>query len=83
MKPLLTAAQRSAIKWLREHGGDACFDRNGIAFAQGETAPIQRSTWNALSESGLIQFYGGRRDGGQGYGRLRLIPEPAARESGQ
>ena len=71
----MTDAQKSALKWLREHGGDGCFDKHGVAFAQGETAPVTRSTWNALEKLGLIEFYGGRRDGGRGYGRLRLTPK--------
>lgn len=72
----LTAAQAAAMKWMKEHGGDACFDRHGVAFAQGETAPFTRTTWNGLERAGLLQFYGGRRDGGHGYGRLRLVSEP-------
>lgn len=67
----MTPAQKSALKWLEDHGGDACFDKHGVAFAQGETAPVSRSTWNALEKLGLIQFCGGARDGGRGYGRLR------------
>lgn len=73
---VLTKSQAAALKWLQEHGGDACFDRNGVAFAQGETAPFTRQTWNGLKAAGLLQFYGGRRDGGSGYGRLRLVGEP-------
>lgn len=68
----MTKAQSAALKWLKDHGGDGCFDRNGVAFAQGETAPVTRSTWNALADMGLIEFYGGKRDGGTGYGRLRI-----------
>ena len=68
----MTSAQKVALKWLKDRGGDGCFDRNGIAFAMGETAPVQRSTWNALAEQGDIEFYGGVRDGGRGYGRLRV-----------
>ena len=77
-RPPLTAAQAAALKWLREHGGDGCFDRHGVALAQGETAPVMRSTWNALQQAGFVQFYGGKRDGGRGYGRLRLTPAPSA-----
>lgn len=75
-RPVLTRAQKAALEWLRERGGDACFDKRGILFTQGQTAPVMRSTWNALAELGLVQFYGGARDGGRGYGRLRLTPEP-------
>lgn len=78
-RPMLTRAQREALDWLQKHGGDACFDKRGILFTQGETAPVMRSTWNALSEAGLVQFYGGVSDGGRGHGRLRLTPGPEAR----
>lgn len=69
----MTKSEQKALEWLRERGGDGCFDRNGIAFAQGETAPVMRSTWNSLAKQGLLEFYGGAKDGGKGYGRLRLI----------
>lgn len=75
MKPQLTKAQSDALKWFREHGGDGMFDNNGVLLAQGELAPHSRSTWNALDRAGLIQFYGGKRDGGRGRGRARLTPE--------
>jgi hypothetical protein len=67
---------KAALKWFREHDGDGCFDKNGVAFAQGETAPVCRSTWNKLRDLGFIQFYGGVREGGKGYGRLRLVEPP-------
>ena len=70
-----TKSQQTALRWLSDRGGDACFDRNGVALAQGETAPIERKTWNALQAMGLIEFYGGVRDGGRGYGRLRHTPK--------
>lgn len=68
----LTASQAAAVKWLRERGGDACFDKRGVALAAGESAPFLRSTWNELQKAGLLEFYGGKRAGGKGYGRLRL-----------
>ena len=58
-------------------GGDGVFDRHGIALAQGETAPVVRATWNTLRDAGLIEFYGGKADGGSGYGRLRLTAAAA------
>lgn len=79
-RPTLTKSQSAALKWLKEHGGDGCFDKHGVAFAQGETAPFTRPTWNGLEAAGLLQFYGGRRDGGRGYGRLRLIAAPSCRQ---
>lgn len=75
-RPKLTTAQAAALKWLKERGGDGCFDKHGVAFAQGETAPVMRSTWNGLRDVGLLEYYGGRAAGGSGYGRLRLIAEP-------
>lgn len=68
----LTKSQKAAKEWLAERGGDGCFDRHGVALAQGETAPFTRATWNALRDAGLLEFYGGKHDGGSGYGRLRL-----------
>jgi hypothetical protein len=65
-------ATDQALKWLNERGGDACFDKHGVAFAQGETAPFMRSTWNKLRDADKIEFYGGVHDGGSGYGRLRV-----------
>ncbi len=67
----LTVAQRRALEWLRARGGDGVFDKNGVVLAQGETAEVMRSTWNALRDLGLIEFYGGRAQGGQGRGRIR------------
>ena len=64
--------QQAALKWLKERGGDGCFDKNGVALAQGETAPVTRHTWNALEQEGFIEYYGGARTGGSGYGRIRV-----------
>lgn len=75
-KPTLTKPQWAALKWLNAHGRDGCFDKHGVAFAQGETAPVMRSTWNALQQLGLVEFYGGARNGGSGYGRLRMTGGP-------
>ena len=70
----MTKAQEQALKWLREHGGDAVFDRYGVALAMGETAPFQRSTWNGLRDLGLVEFY---NPAGKGRGRMRLLaPTP-------
>lgn len=71
--PAATAAQRSALAWLEKRGGDGCFDRFGVALAQGESAPVERKTWNALRDLGKVEFYGGRATGGTGYGRLRVV----------
>ena len=71
MTHTLTKAQQEALRWLREHGGDGCFDANGIVLAGGETAPVMRITWNALRDAGLVQFYNPRADG-KGRGRIRI-----------
>lgn len=69
----MTKAQSVALEWLISRGGDGVFDRNGVALAQGESASVERKTWNALAELGKIEFYGGKRSGGTGYGRLRVV----------
>ena len=67
----MTKAQTDALKWLRDRGGDACFDKHGVALAMGETAPVARSTWNKLRDAGLIEFY---NPSNKGRGRLRILP---------
>lgn len=68
----LQPAHRDALKWLSERGGDGVFaDRSRqVLYAHGEKAPFMRSTWNALRELGLIEYYGNRR--------CRLISERRA-----
>ncbi|MBX9875008.1 MAG: hypothetical protein K2X84_09135, partial [Beijerinckiaceae bacterium] len=56
--------------WLRKHGGDGIFDRNGVLLAAGESAPFMRATWNALRDAGLVEFY---NPTGKGRGRCRLV----------
>lgn len=73
--PRLTESQHEALKWLRERGGDAALDKNGVALAAGETAPFTRTTWNALRDAALIEFY---NPSGKGYGRLRIVKAEAA-----
>lgn len=53
----LTKSQQAALNWLREHNGDGLFDRYGVLVAAGERAPVMRSTWNALRDAGLVEFY--------------------------
>lgn len=67
----LTSAREKALKWLKDHGGDAAFDKYGVAFSMGETAPVTRSTWNALQHLGLVEFYNPHS---KGRGRMRLTP---------
>ena len=66
----LTKAMQAALKWLRDRGGDAAFDRYGVALAMGDSAPVARSTWNKLRDAGLVEFY---NPSGKGRGRLRLV----------
>jgi len=66
----LTTAQKEALRWLKEHGGDGAFDKFGVALAAGESAPVARSTWNKLRDAGLVEFY---NPAGKGRGRLRLV----------
>lgn len=76
----MTRAHQEALNWLGAHAGDGCFDRNGVALCAGETAPFTRSTWNALRDLGLVEFY---NPAGKGYGRLRLTAKGnAARVAG-
>ena len=62
-----------ALEWLTKRGGDAVFDKNGVALAQGELAPFMRATWNKLRDAGKIEFY--KPKGARGRGRLRVVPE--------
>jgi hypothetical protein len=66
---MITGSQKQALKWLQDRGGDAAFDRNGVAIARGETAPHVRGTWNKLSVAGLVEYY---NPSGKGRGRMRL-----------
>ena len=62
--------QEGALRWLKQRGGDGCFDKNGVLLARGELAPYMRSTWNALAEMKLVEFYSPT---GKGRGRCRVI----------
>jgi hypothetical protein len=59
------AAQRRALQWLEEHGGDGVWVYNGLLImAQGEYAPARRVTWEALELNGKVESYeagGGKR----------------------
>jgi hypothetical protein len=70
----LTKAQKKALDWLRERGGGGAFDRHGVVLAAGETAPFMRSTWHALRNAGVVEFY---RPSPRGAGRVRLVSEVA------
>jgi len=66
----MTKAQQEALKWLTDRGGDAAFDKHGIALAMGETAPHARSTWNALEKMGKVKFYNPNKTG---RGRMTVL----------
>ncbi|MFG1300360.1 hypothetical protein V5F49_11255 [Xanthobacter sp. V3C-3] len=65
----LSKAHRTALDWLHKHNGDGLFDTNGVVLAGGESAPFMRSTWNALRDAGLVEFY---KPANKGRGRVRL-----------
>lgn len=68
----LTDAQRRALAWLCDRGGDGVWCRGGqVLLCSGEYAPFERKTWARLEEAGLIETYGAKRQGGHGWGRLR------------
>jgi hypothetical protein len=72
----LTAAHKSALKWMRERGGDAAVVRvNGggrYILAQGEQAPFLPSTCRALIDQGLAEYVDMN---GKKSVRFRLTPE--------
>ncbi len=68
----LTKNQTTALRWLKDHGGDGVFDKNGVLLAMGERAPCMRATWNALRDAGHVEFY---NQAGKGHGRCRLTQE--------
>lgn len=70
----ITKIQQKALEWLRDRGGDATLDKHGVVLACGEGAPFMRSTWNALRDAGMLEFYNPTE---KGYGRLRLIDKKA------
>ena len=70
----MTKAHINAVNWLRLHGGDGLFDRDGVLVAAGERAPFMRSTWNHLRDVGYVEFY---KPTGSGRGRVRLTDNAA------
>ena len=66
----MTKVQERALQWLKDHTGDGVFDRNGVLVAAGEPAPHMRSTWNALRDAGMVEFY---NPSGRGHGRCRVV----------
>ncbi len=57
-----TAAQLSALKWLRNRNCDGVFAGKGqVLLAGGERAGVMRGTWSALERLGLVERYSIRR----------------------
>lgn len=55
----ITRAQLEALKWLHNRGSSGVFEKNKqVLVAQGERAPIERRTWNALHEANIIEING-------------------------
>lgn len=74
----MTKAQRDALKWLVEHGGNGVFDRYLRLVAAGEFARVNKATWNALRDLGKVEYYRvpGTKTGTGGVGtRVRIIEE--------
>lgn len=69
LRPELTKAQRAAVKWFHNRGGDGVFTKGQVLLARGELAAVNRSTWNALAnaEPPLIQY-----STGKGYKRAAI-----------
>lgn len=53
----MTEAQKEALKWLNDHGGDGVFIRYGRVLAMGDIAPHKAATWNALIRQGVCREY--------------------------
>jgi hypothetical protein len=56
----LNPRHRAALKWLRDSGGRATFNRHGVAFAKGDWRDFMRSTWEELHGAGMVDLDGGR-----------------------
>ncbi|WCA57793.1 hypothetical protein G6M16_008815 [Agrobacterium tumefaciens] len=54
---IITDAQKSALKWLKNRNADGVFDKHNVLIAGGEKAPVMRSTWSNLERAGLIERY--------------------------
>lgn len=69
----MTKSQAAALEWLKKHNGDGCLDKYGVVLAGGESAPFMRSSWNALRDAGLVEFYFPSVANGKGRGRIRVV----------
>lgn len=72
----MTEAMKAALKWMREHGGDAAVVRvkggGRYILAQGEQAPFLPMTCRKLIDAGLAEYVDGA-DGRKSV-RFRLLP---------
>ncbi len=63
----MTEAMKAALKWMRDHGGDAAVVRvkggGRYILAQGEQAPFMPATCRKLINAGLAEYVdqGGRK----------------------
>lgn len=53
----LTNAQKSALKWFKNRGGDGMFDKTNCLIARGERAGVMRGTWSILEKAGYVERY--------------------------
>lgn len=74
IRPELTTAQRRALRWLYNRGGEGMFNKNQTLLARGELAGVMRTTWNALSKAKppCVDIFSPRADG-KGYKRVSLL----------
>lgn len=74
----MTEAMKSALKWMRDRGGDCAVARvkggGRIFLAQGEHAPFLPGTASKLIDAGLAEYVD---QGGRKAVRFRLL-DPAA-----
>ena len=53
----ITDAQKAALKWLKNRGGDGVFDKTRCLIARGERAGVMRVSWARLEQAGLVERY--------------------------
>lgn len=72
----MKAAASAALKWMRDHGGDAavarCKEGGRIYLAQGEHGPFMPSTARQLIDAGLAEYVD---QNGRKSARFRLTQE--------
>lgn len=54
---MVTLAQKAALKWLINRGGDGVFDKTNCLVSSGERAGVNRSTWSVLKAEGFVEIY--------------------------